>query len=65
MFDLSKRKEFYSPTVAEVIEALHELPADMDMCFCGTSIGYLHVDPKENVCSFDYSDLSEDYEEEE
>ena len=66
MFDINKRKEFCEPTVAEIIEALQELPADMTMCFCGTSVGYLHVDTEENICSFDYSDLSdcEDYEEE-
>lgn len=65
MLDKSKRKEFFEPTVSEVITALEELPQDMQMCFCGTSVGYLHVDPEENVCSFDYSDLSEDYEDEE
>lgn len=60
MYDKSKRKEFSGSTVAEIIEALQELPADMQMCFCGTSVGYLHVDPEENICSFDYDESISD-----
>lgn len=60
-----KKQHFFEAKTSEVIAALQELPADMTVCFCGTSEGYLHVDTKENICSFDYSDLSEEYEEEE
>lgn len=65
MLDINKRKRFFEATTAEVIEALKELPSDMTVCFCGISEGYLHVDESENICSFDYGDLSEDYDEEE
>lgn len=65
MFDANKRKYFLEPTVSDVIAALKELPGDMKVYTCGTSEGYLHVNTKENICSFDYSDLSEEYEEEE
>lgn len=64
MFDINKRKEFFQPTVAEVIEALSELPKDTKVYFNGCHQGYLHVEKNRNVCSFDDSALEEDYEEE-
>ena len=64
-YDISKRQRFFESTVTDVITALKELPEDMMVCFCGTSEGYLHVDVEENICSFDYDDLSEEYDEEE
>lgn len=61
MYDINKQKGFFEPTVADVIKSLQELPQDMTMYFCGAPAGYLHVDSKENICSFDYDDLSEEY----
>ena len=44
-------------------EALEHLPDDMEILCCGTDRVWLHVDDKNNICSFDYDDLSEEYAE--
>lgn len=64
-YDIDKRKGFSRATTDEVIAVLKELPSDMTVCFCGVSVGYLHVDTEKNICSFDYDELSEEYDEEE
>ena len=62
MFDLKKRMAFeFPPTVTEMKKALETLPGDMQIMFCGAPAGYLHVDESENICSFDYSDLADEY----
>lgn len=62
MFDLNKRIAFeIPPTVTEMKKALETLPGDMEIMFCGATAGYLHIDESENICSFDYDDLAEEY----
>ena len=64
MYDTDKMKEFENPCVKDVIEALMELPSDMRVAFCGTTVGFIHVDSKDNICSFDCDIDSSWYNEE-
>ena len=70
MYNIILRRVFmntpaiHNSTVKDLREALSHLPDDMEVLCCGTNTVWLHVDDKENICSFDYDDLSEEYEEE-
>lgn len=64
MYELRNRKEFNCPTVADVREALKNLPSDMKMYCCGEDAAYLHIGYRDNMCSFDTDSLDEYYENE-
>ena len=64
MYDISKRKELNEITIEQLRnDILFNLPQDMKVCFNGVSQGYLHIDTKENICSFDSETDSDWYEE--
>lgn len=66
MFDKDKMVQFGMETsVQDVINELSKLDPNMQVCFCGQAGGFLHVDTKENVCSFDTDTDEEWYEKEE
>ena len=61
MYDLNKRVELSSPAVKDVLDSLMKLPTDMKVHFNGVDSGFLHVDSENNCCSFDDSELAEEY----
>ena len=61
MYDINKRKKMLNVTVGELIEHLQTLPKEAKVTFCGDLRGYVHVEKDDSVVTLDYSDLDEDY----
>lgn len=64
MYNINYRRLLMNSTVRDLRNVLEHLPDDMEILCCGTNEMWLHVDDKENICSFDHDDLSDEYEEE-
>lgn len=63
MLDINKRVRCEGTTVAEMIEALQQLPQDGIVHFEGKKKGYIHCDPESRTIDFDTDELSAMYEE--
>lgn len=66
MFNASLRRVFSNhptATVKNIKDVLACLPDDMEVKCCGADEVWLHVDEKNNMCSFDYDALDDEYEE--
>ena len=61
MYDRTRRVRFEIATVEELIEALKPY-THAKVNFCGSPIGYMHVDPETGDIGLDHDDLEELYE---
>ena len=65
MLDINKRKEMFKATVEDVIAELEKFPKETEVCCLGSELFYIHVHEDGDSITFDDSDLSEYYEDDE
>lgn len=61
MLDSNRLKLCEGITICDLKNILNDLPDDMKVSCCGVDRFYIHVDSDEGYCTFDDSDLSEEY----